>query len=349
MLQAILQNYIRRGGLLAASRLEALGVRMSLVVQPDFFGIQAVVLSPELSGGIWELLRWLRAPEIEEVDIERARAELLRRVTLEPTDKMIESAKKAVYGDHPYGFSLDQIRNNVAALSADSVVAWKAKYLDKVNPHILALGDVQGTAFISDLVSELSDRRYRVGTASEEDVPVPDDPTSSFKVISNADLGKAIMVYPGPEEGSDFAEMLDVALELLGSPNGLLTTVLSKERRLVDRLRLLRESGVGGGAIFIEVTAPPSNLEESVKEIRQQLNRFSEKSVSEPLFLDSLVIRLSEHHFRRQVRADYLLEIMRSVLAEEPTDYGERYILNVRQLRIGEIVFAVQRYMGEMQ
>ena len=79
MLQAILQNYIRRGGLLAASRLEALGVRMSLVVQPDFFGIQAVVLSPELSGGIWELLRWLRAPEIEEVDVERRRAELLRR------------------------------------------------------------------------------------------------------------------------------------------------------------------------------------------------------------------------------------------------------------------------------
>ena len=58
------------------------------------------------------------------------------------------------------------------------------------------------------------------------------------------------MVFPGPEEGSDFAEMLDVALELLGSPNGSLTTVLSKERRLVDRLRLLRESEVGGWGYF---------------------------------------------------------------------------------------------------
>jgi len=110
---------------------------------------------------------------------------------------------------------------------------------------------------------------------------------------------------------------------------------------------LTRESGVGGGAIFIELSTSPGALDEGVKEIRQQLNRFSEKSVSEADFFDSLVVRLSEHHYRRQVRADYILEIMRSVLAEEPIDYGQRYILNVRQLRMGEIALAVQLYLGE--
>lgn len=347
MLQAILRNYIRRGGLLAASRLEALGVRMSPVVRPDFFGIQAVVLSTDLSDGVWELLRWLRAPEIREVDVELARAELLRNLVLEPEDKMFVAARKAVYGDHPYGFSTEQIRTNLEGFSAASVLEWKTMNLDKLNPHILALGDVQGTAFITDLVSELSDRRYRVGTATDKEVPIADDPDTAFKVISNAEMGRAIMAYPGPEEGSDFAEMLDVALEVLGNPNGLLTKSLIKERQLLSGLKLRRESGVGGGAVFIDVIAPPASLEESVKEIRRQLSQFSEKSVTEAVFLDNLVRRLSEHYYRRQVRAEYILEIMRSVLAKEPIDYGKRYVLNVRQLRIGEIVLAVQRYLGE--
>jgi hypothetical protein len=155
------------------------------------------------------------------------------------------------------------------------------------------------------------------------------------------------MVFPGPEEGSDFAEMLDVGMGILGGPKGLLTQRLSRERRLLNDLRFKRESGIAGGAVFLEISASPESLDENVKAVRRSLSQFSEKSVPEPLFFDCLVARLSEHHFRRQVRADYLLEIMRSVLAGEPADYGERYILNVRQLRIGEIVLAVQRYLGE--
>jgi predicted Zn-dependent peptidase len=349
MLRAILKNFVRRGGLLAASRLEALGVRMSLVNRLDFFGLQAIVLSPELSDGIWELLTWLRFPEIEDVDIEQARAELLRELVLEAPDRLMESARKKIYGSHPYGFSLDLIKNNLKELSSASVLAWKEKYLDRVNPHILALGDVQGTAFIGDLVSELSDRRYRVGDAREKDVLVPEDPTTSYDVITDTALGRAVLVFPGPEEGSDFAEMLDVSLMVLGGPNGLLTQSVIRQRQLVDRLFLMRESGVGGGALFFEVDAPAVSMAEALKEIRQQLNQFSEKSVPEALFFDTLVSRLSRHHYRRQVRAKYLREIMRSVLAGEPADYGERYVLNVRQLRIGEIVLAVQRYLGEEQ
>ncbi len=349
MLQAILENYIRRGGLLLTSRLEALGVQMSLVVQPDFFGVQAVVLSPQLNDGIWELIRWVRSPEIEEVDVERGRAALLRQFSLEAVDKMLESAKKQIYGDHPYGFSLDQKRNNIETLSFAAVAAWKEKYLDKLNPHIFALGDVNGTAFIKDLVSDLSDRRYRAGAAVDNDVPVPEETTSPFKVISNPEMGRAIMVCAGPKEGSEFAEMLDVGLELLGGPNGLLTKSLEKDRKLITHLRLERETGVGGGAVFIEIGASPSNLSEGVEGVRRCLNEFSDKSVPEALFLDSLVVRLSKHYYRRQVRAAFLLELMRAALAEEPVNYGERYVLNVRQLRIGEIAAALQRFLGEEQ
>lgn len=348
MLRAVLKNYIRRGGLLAASRLESLGVRISLVNRPDYFGLQAIVLSPDLNEGIWELLRWLRSPEVEEVDVELARAELLRELSLESADPLLESARRTVYGDHPYSFSVDLERDNLVALKSESVAAWKEQYLDRVNPHIIVLGDVEGTAFVSDLVSELSDRRYRVGAVSERAVPVPEDPTSAYEVVTDPELGRAIMVYPGPEEGSDFTEMLDVAMRILTSPIGLLTQEFCNERHLVDRIRLKRESGVEGGLILLEVTAP-SNLSQSVTEIRQWLNRFSENSVPESLFFDSLVARISEYHYRRQARTDYLFEIMRSVLAGEPTDYGERYILNVRQLRLGEIVLAVQRYLGEEQ
>ena len=101
MLQAILRNYVRRGGLLTASWLEAMGVRIELVDEPDFFGVQAVVLSPEVNDGIWELLRWLRNPEIEEIDVELARSELLRQMTLEQPDRLVEKAKRSIYGDHP--------------------------------------------------------------------------------------------------------------------------------------------------------------------------------------------------------------------------------------------------------
>jgi len=349
-LQAILRNYTRRGGLFALSRLEALGVEMTMVDELDFFGVQAVMLSPDLNNGVWELLNWLRSPEIEAVDVETARQEVLRQLALEcatSQDKLLAAARKQVYGDHPYGFSAEQMRHNVAEISADQVIEWKDQYLDKVNPYIFVLGDVEGTAFLDDLVSELSDRKYRVGVAVEHGVPVPDESGPLLKVVTDEEAGRAIMVYPGPKQGSDTAEMLDVALRVLGSPNGVLTRKFQKELRLVDSLNLFRESGVGGGAVYLEMRAAPENLPESVKEIRRELQQVSEATIPEELFLDSLVSRLTRHHYRRQVRDTYLREMARAALAGEPPDYGARYILNVKQLRIGEIVFAIKRFLGE--
>ena len=37
----------------------------------------------------------------EEIDVELARSELLRQMTLEQPDRLVEKAKRSIYGDHP--------------------------------------------------------------------------------------------------------------------------------------------------------------------------------------------------------------------------------------------------------
>jgi hypothetical protein len=216
--------------------------------------------------------------------------------------------------------------------------------MEQVHPYIFAVGDLDGTSFLRDHVSELSDRNYGVKKAFKVKVDFVEKATP-FRLILDGRRG--VMAFPGPAAGSDFSEALDVALRLLDDPAGSFLETLQTERKLVSRFRIEREAGISGGAIYFRVSTPPGKRTQALKELQKQLEGFLNKPFPESRFLQSIVRLITAHHYNHEDRYAYIQEMMTAVLAGEPPDYGLRHILNLKQLRRGEAEEAFRRFLGD--
>ncbi len=56
---------------------------------------------------------------------------------------------------------------------------------------------------------------------------------------------------------------------------------------------------------------------------------------------------IAEFHVRQNDPDKFLADSMKEILAKEPADYSRRYLLNVKQLRAGEIESTLNRFLEE--
>jgi zinc protease len=342
MLQALLHNYVRREG-----RLVQMGIAVETISAPDYFGLQAKILAPFLDEGLWALLNWVRSPRLQEIDVEAARKQLLSRFGVcrdYGTHSLVRSANRSIYEDHPYARGLDDWERNLPEIQVTSVEKWKEQHMEQIHPYVFALGDLDGTSFLHAHVSELSDRQYTVKKGVKVKVK-PMEKAAPFESVLESEKG--VLAFPGPAAGSDFSEALDVALNLLSDPAGEFLESLRTEQQLASQFLIEREARVNGGGIYFSVSARPEKLKQALDGLREQLKKFSEKPIPEDHFLRSVDRLITAHHYKHQDRHAYIQEMMKAVLAGEPPDYSLRYILNLKQLRMGEVEEALRRFLGD--
>lgn len=79
----------------------------------------------------------------------------------------------------------------------------------------------------------------------------------------------------------------------------------------------------------------------------KEIQGFSGEAVPERKFLNSLVGTITEFYLRQNDPSTFLADSMKEILADEPPDYARRYVLNLKQLRAGEIESTLSRFMEE--
>jgi hypothetical protein len=144
-----------------------------------------------------------------------------------------------------------------------------------------------------------------------------------------------------------FLESLDVGMRILSDCRaGLSKSAGAGGEGLYD-FRMWRETEVWGGTIFLELNGPDGKLESARDRIMKEIQEFSGESIPERKFLNSLVGTIAEFHLRQNDPSMFLADSMKEILANEPPDYARRYVLNLKQLRAGEIESTLGRFMVE--
>ena len=337
---ALLENLKRADGGRMLLALESGGARIRTVTQYDFFGIEAMALTPAFNDLFLGLVDWLHGElDLTEPDVQAAARRLARREDGAET-RFVALGLKRLFESHPYGHGIEQ---GPASFPLEQVVGWKKSLIERTHPTIVVSGDVSGTAFLEGLVSKLSNPRYVDGKLPGTRVTYP------MKLpIREGDANRAVLLFEGPRAGSVEVAMLGVGRQLLGGPTGRVSRRLRREglgyRGTLGLLDLVR-----GGAVWLSVDAVAGKSEQATALAFEEARGMTERTVPPFDFRAAQVATITAWLIRQRDPSAYLCDTMEAALAGEPADYGTRYILNLRSLRMGEVEQALRRYVGEVQ
>ena len=175
---------------------EALATSFGFDVSSDSLTISARFLTENRDASIALLRAALLEPRFDQEAIERVRGQVLSIIQSDqkdPNDIAGEAFNKAVFGDHPYGSSLNGTLESVAALNRDDLIAAQGAVLARDRIFIGAVGDITPDE-LGKLLDDL------LGGLPETGAPMP--PRADFDIPS----GVTVVDFPTPQSVALFGQ-----------------------------------------------------------------------------------------------------------------------------------------------
>ena len=347
LLRALLHNAASRENSLSWGELERLGTETKIVNETDFFGFHATVLSPHLEKVFGTFVDWIRSFGLEEEDLASARQEILALLAREKENDFFalrDSARGKVFSGHPYGLSPFGTTASISKITLESLEAWAESQWRGVHPLIVIRGDIEGTSFLRDFVSPLSDPKYETREPVEKKLDREADESTPQKGAiveeGNADI---MIAFRGPAEGTREEVALDVLQVALLGPGGRLSTSL-RDQGLGFRLQMFHQAGLNGGGIFIHLASLSEKKKAARDALFEQLNQLKKAPLREKEFFSAVVGAITRFHIQQQPGENYLLELIRNVTLGRTVDSIERDLTTLRNLRREDIMDLAKRY-----
>lgn len=350
LLRALAHHLNRLEGGRPLLETEAHGAVLHEVNEPDFFGYFASAPGPGFLTTFDLLVNWFRSEQkLEQIDLDLALKDLEMDAWsgVEDCSAMADARRRGraeLFAGHSYAFAATPC-DRLPRFDLTSVQTWRDRHSERIHPYLAVSGDIAGTSFLEAQISRLSDARYEIARPGSQRVRYPEGVRQGIEETAG-EIG--VLLFEGPRIGSDFIEMIDVGAALLNGPAGRLSRIL-REKGLGSEGRLDNSNYLQGGVVELEVLARPGKAGEALAAALAEIRSLHETEVPENEFLSSLVAAITRHTQRRTTPRHDMVDLMTAVLGGEPADFAGRYVLNVKQMRMGEVESAFQRFLGGTQ
>jgi zinc protease len=263
---------------------DGLAASFRYAVSDDALSVSAQFLTENRDAAIDLLRQSLIAPRFDAEAIERVRAQVLSGLRSDEKNPQSIASRRfdaLVYGDHPYGSSLDGTIDTVTALTRDDLVAAHAGALARDRIHVSAVGDITAEELGALLDSLLGDL-----PATGAALPGPADPAFPGGVeVVDFPTPQSVVLFGQPgigQEDPDFfaAFILDHILGGGGFESRLMTEVREKRGLTYGIYTYLADrelAQVWGGS----VASANDRVAEAVEVIRAEWQRMQQDGVSQ--------------------------------------------------------------------
>ncbi len=342
-LRALLASLESKEGAAVWLDLERSGAQVKLVNEPDFFGLQASLLSANLPVLLPRLLKWLEQPEFTESAFALAKQALVQEAARMRENRLREALGEVsaeLFKDHPYGRSRFGSDTSVAGLDLEKTRQWTKSQIDGFHPTILIRGDVAGTSFLPDLISVLSNSKLHRKARVRKEVH---ESARSGAASVDKESGFFLLGVPGPARGARDEWLLDVVESLVYLLGDRLPSD-DPSPRPYHGLELSHLALDSGGALFFRATAEPGKMEAAMTAARRDLGRLSQAPVRETDVLNALVVTITRLYASQQRGESYLPRLASELIGGEKTGFREEYLTTVKGARAEDLRGVAGRY-----
>jgi len=289
-----------------------------------------------------EILQWIRKPTLLREDVDRARQNILATlngVAHREIFDLFNLVNARIFGQHSYGLSRYGTPESLANLDLDALENWYTLNIKRVHPVIVIKGNIQGTSFLRNFVSFLSSSKYETRLPKQlKRMEMRQGSVMEEKVRG------VVLGFDGPQKGSRDEALLSIAKTILVGSDGRLIKLLRKGNPLTLDVSLVHRGGVGGGAVFVVVNIFKGKEKVVSEVIVKELERLESTPVRETEFLSALVESITSFKIKQQSGDNFVLELMRNIVAGQGENYAEKYISQIRNANRSDLMALARRY-----
>lgn len=348
MVRSTLRQAVEEKGELRWYDLELMGTDIEVVNEPDFFGLRCTALSRHLPELMEFLIDWYRESALDKQSLILERQQLLAEIrTWQDDDRSrpLRRTRTLLYGSHPYGLDRLGSWESVSRLELQNVDEWLRMRMQGVHPWIFILGDIEGTSFLDDFISQLANSRYQRRWAlrkdEEEEIEEEPDPSDLEPAIVERE-GVVMVGLPGPAFGSRDSYVADVWKHLLLSPQ-IRDLVPAGSPTLSDP-DLQLQSTLSRGALFASVSSIEGQEKEARRELLTLLSSLARVQFSRNDLLSAIVGAITHHHALRQDRQNLLLQLALRAFSKTDSRPPRGYVSVIRNVTPSHIRSFANRY-----
>ena len=343
MLRSLVTGTAEGGNWRVWEALEDKGTAIEIINEPDFFGFRLQLLSQHLQDTVGKLTEWLRAGRITSAHMAASRQVVSILQQGEQRDLFSAgrlAIRKQLFPGHGYGMSRFGAEKSLAGLDLEAVQQWYADLMKGVHPLIVLYGDVEGTAFLPDLIPLLSSSKYRYRSKEDHPTPTLQGSPRLLQIGENWIFGGV----PGPAQGT----RADWTLDVLGNLLRLKRFHPDKpgQEQLPTHIKSQRDALFEAGVLFFGRPSPSSESER--RDFFRQLAGLGQTRVTEQDVRHSIVLTITEYYRQRGNGAKYLLDLARHLLAGEKPDYQREYLTTIQSLQADDLRVAAMRFLGPL-
>ncbi|MDP5306708.1 M16 family metallopeptidase [Paracoccus spongiarum] len=311
-----------------AQELEMLGASLGFDVGDDALSVRMRALTENRDQVADLLALALGQPRFDDSAVERVRAQVQAMIRSEATDPQAIAAKemaRQLWGDHPYGSSVNGTAETVAALTRKDLVAAKNRVLARDRVVVGAAGDI--TAEELGLLVD----RILSGLPAEGTAPLPDPATiaagGGLSVV-DWDSPQTVISFAGPglpQDDPDFFAAY-VANHILGGGgfSSRLMEEIREKRGLTYGVYTGLATGLYGQSWQGGLAASNGNVAEAVDLIRQEWDRMAREGATEQELADAKTYLTGEYPLRFDGNAKIASILSGMQIAGFPADYVNR-------------------------
>jgi zinc protease len=232
----------------------------------------------------------LRQPTFPQEQVERLRGEIMTGLQIRANDTRQMAAlafRELLYGDHPYGISIDGYPETVERLTRDDLVEFYDRYYGPKQMIITVVGGLEPAEILAKVEAALGD--WRTGQATMREAPDRARPERVLRTDVNMPQktqSDIMLGLPGPRRSAEDYLEASVANTILGvfGMMGRLGKNVREEQGLAYYAFSRLQGGVGPSPWYVSTGVAPEKVEQAIESILHEIDRMR----NEPLPADEL-------------------------------------------------------------
>lgn len=332
--------------------LESAGANLHINGGTHTTGFGSKALAEDLDLLLDLLAESLRHPVFPTEQVEILRAQLLTGLAIraqDTRDMANYTFDQIIYNGHPYARPEDGYPETIQAITRDDLVDFQRKFYGPRGMVITVVGAVE-----AELVQEKVEQRLGTWENSEQPAPIdlpqipePAEPLTRKHEIPGKFQADLILGAVGPDRRSP--EFLAAALgnNILGvfGMMGRIGEAVREKAGLAYYAYSSLSGGMGPGPWYVSAGVDPHNVEQALKLIHTEVERFTGELISPDELADSqsnFIGRLPLSLESNTGMASAILNLERYDLG---LDYYRRYPDLVREVSREEVVASARKYL----
>jgi zinc protease len=298
----------------------------------------------------------LRYPNFPEDHLERVRGEIITGLQIRANDTRQMAGLKfreLLYGEHPYGQSLDGYLDSVTRLRRQELVDYHANYFGPRGMIITVVGAVPADKALAKIKETFGDWQHPNQKVLPE-VPPADRPQITLReAVSMPEKTQTdiIMGLPGPlRSAPDYldAKMANTVLGVFGMMGRLGESVREKQG-LAYYVHSRLQGGLGPSPWTVSTGVAPDKVEQAINSIHDEIKRIQDELVPAEELGDSQAYVTGSMPVSLETNDGLAGIISDMELYDLGLDYLQRYPAMINEITPERIQAAAQKYFSATQ